>query len=281
MKDDEQPGVLIKTLASGSSGNATYIRFGDRRILVDAGISKRKIDQGLALVGEGVTDLDAVMLTHAHSDHIKGLARLLESDFRGELVATRGTAREVGKKLEREVGFTAVEAGFLSSFGAVEVMPFRVAHDAAEPVGYRFDYGGFSLGYATDMGRVNREVSEVIEGCRVLLVEANYDEEMLRWGPYPKFLKRRIAGAGGHLSNAQSRALVKAVKHKGLEQVVLIHLSEKNNQVEKAVEAVSEVLPRAVKVVAAPRKKAGESRRFSVGETPGLGVSGGSQLALF
>ncbi len=273
--------VVIKTLASGSSGNATFLQFGDRRVLVDAGVSRRKLAKGLALVGVRLADLDALLITHGHRDHIAGLSKVLAGEFRGELMATPGAAREIEESLEMELPFRAVKAGVEESVGELSVTPFAIPHDAAEPVGYRFSYRGFELGYATDMGRVKKEVVEALKHCRVLMVEANYDQEMLRWGPYPRFLKQRIAGAGGHLSNAQSRALVEAARHEGLEQVVLLHLSEKNNQAHKAVEAVQSGVAKAVKVVAAPRKKAGETMGFEVLKQEQGEACGGGQLALF
>lgn len=241
--------IRLKTLASGSSGNATFLRFGNTRLLLDAGISYSRIQEGMESMGESIDELAAVVITHEHTDHIKGLEQLRKHHENLAIYATAGTARDFSAETVE-----IVKAGRKFSFGDLEIHPFRTSHDAREPVGFRFEIPGFALAVATDLGQVTRDVLAALKGCNVLMVEANYDRRMLQWSPYPAFLKRRISGRGGHLSNDQCGELIRRVLHPGLESVILVHLSEKNNSPEQATAVVTEALSgREICLRAAPR----------------------------
>lgn len=255
--------IRLRTLASGSSGNATFLRFGDTRLLVDAGIAYPRIRRGLESMGEQVDALSGLLLTHEHGDHVSGLEAMLESHPTLPVYATAGTAAALGAMLDTAHLHT-IEAGQAFSPGTVEVRPFRTSHDARESVGYRFERPGFALGYATDLGTSSRDVVSALKGCQVVVLEANYDVELLQWSRYPAFLKRRIAGRGGHLSNEQAARLLEAIAHPGLEQVVLVHLSEQNNTPDKALAAATAALARrkGVCVLTAPRHEPGPALSF-------------------
>lgn len=256
--------IQLKTLASGSSGNATFVRMGQTRLLIDAGISYRRLRQGLESLGESFDALTALVITHEHGDHVNGVDVLLERHPRLVVYATAGTEAACRESGKLSSSAETIEAGRPFWLGQVEVSPFCTSHDARESVGFRFDAPGFSLGFATDLGRFTPEVVDAIAGCRALVVEANYDEQMLRQGPYPAFLKRRIAGAGGHLSNDQARRLLGEVAGPGLHSVVLCHLSEKNNSPQKAVAAARHGLADRpdVQIIAAERKQPGPTLSF-------------------
>lgn len=259
-----QTPFYLRTLASGSSGNATYLRFGTTRILVDAGVSYGRIRDGLASFGESVDDLSALLLTHEHSDHVKGVQLLSEKHPDLAVFATAGTIEGCRDKYGWSPQAQVLSAGQKIEIGALSALPFRTSHDARESVGYRFDAPGFALGYATDLGQVTANVVESLKSCQALFLEANYDEELLRWSPYPAFLKRRISGRGGHLSNRQMSQLLQKVACPELETVVLCHLSEKNNSPARALAAAQQALPRGnkVSVVAAERHQPGALHSF-------------------
>ncbi|MGM0558316.1 MAG: MBL fold metallo-hydrolase [Myxococcota bacterium] len=260
--------VTIQVLASGSSGNALFIRVGETRVLVDAGISLRGLESGLAGIGEDVDRLDALLLTHEHSDHVRGLERMLRAYPSTTVLATRGTREALDFDLPDVASWTPIEAGRIWGVGDVQFDIFETVHDAAEPIGFRLTSPAFSLGFATDLGFWTDEVADALMGCRVLLVESNYDAQMLQNGPYPRFLKRRISSSKGHLSNDQAGALLRRVAHDELESVVLTHLSEKNNDPDLAVRQAARSLGRDhVKVVAARRKEPSDVLTFDGRET--------------
>ncbi len=229
----------MHVLASGSSGNATFVSIGDTRLLVDAGISLKAMLSRLSHIGEEAAGLDAVILTHEHGDHVRGLPALRKLLPELPVLATRGTARGLGRSASEVVRRPYLSAGTPTAFGVVKLTPIEVAHDAAEPIGLRLDCGDLSVGIATDLGVATLHVQQMLSGCRALVVEANHDEEMLRRGPYPGFLKRRIASTLGHLSNDQTARLLQAVAGPKLEYVVLAHLSRTNNTPQTALAAAA------------------------------------------
>ena len=251
--------MTFRTLASGSSGNATYLRVGSTCILIDAGISLRRIRNALKEMGESIEELSALIITHEHSDHIKGCASLLKARPDLPIFATFGTKEACCEKASWASAAQIIEAQRAFAIDEVEVLPFRTSHDARESVGLRFEARGAAFGFATDLGRPTAEVIDCLQGCQALVLEANYDEELLLHSPYPVFLKRRIAGRGGHLSNVQARQLLKDVADEHLETVVLGHLSDKNNTPQRAVATVAEALhhPDDITLVAAARLKPG------------------------
>lgn len=259
--------IRLRTLASGSSGNSTFLRVGEARILIDAGISYGRIQEGLRSMGESVESLSALVLTHAHGDHICGLEELARRHRDLPIMATEETAQACGGAKEWGAQSRMLRAGEAVMVEGLKILPFATEHDAPGSLGFRFEGAGFALGFATDLGRYTPQIVEALRGCQVLLVESNYDEELLQWSPYPAFLKRQIAGPGGHLSNRQCASLLKEIAGPELERVLLLHLSEKNNRPALALLAAEEALKhhKKVHVQVAPRHKPGLPLSFRAG----------------
>ena len=229
------------SIASGSSGNCIYAGSADTSVLIDAGISGKRIEQGLNDLELTTADVDGILITHEHSDHIKGLG-VLARRYGLPVYATAGTIgalREmtsVGKIPEGL--FHPVRADESFMIGDLEVRPFNISHDAAEPVGYRIGHNGKAAAVATDMGCYSDYTIECLKDLDVLLIESNHDVRMLEAGRYPYYLKRRILGEKGHLSNETAGRLLCRVLHEGIREIFLGHLSRENNYVELAFETV-------------------------------------------
>ncbi len=255
------------TLFSGSSGNCVYVSDGETRILVDCGVSGKRIESGLKSIGVGPEGIHGVLLTHEHSDHIASVG-ILHRRYGWNLYANHLT----WKAAESVVG--KIDSSCLHFFchsfqiGKIEVNPFSIPHDAADPVGYRFSKGDSCVTVATDLGIITPEVEENLMGSDVVLLEANHDEEMLRMGPYPYSLKQRILGKSGHLSNENAGKLCVRLAKRGTKEFLLGHLSQHNNLPELAYQTVlSELQENAmleqVNIEVAPRE--GVSHRYQVG----------------
>lgn len=232
------------SLGSGSSGNAAVVEAGDgvrrTRLLVDCGLGPRQLTQRLAAHGLLPEDLDAVFITHEHSDHV-GCVVALSGRHALPVWMGEGTWRALGTPdLGDRLHFASDRLRI--EVGALQILPFRVPHDAAEPLQLRCGDGRASIGIATDLGHVDAHVAEHLAGCQALILECNHDEKLLAASSYPPFLKRRVAGPRGHLSNAQATELARVVVHAGLRHVVAAHLSERNNRPELARAALAEGL---------------------------------------
>lgn len=226
-------------LASGSSGNSIYLETNDTRILVDVGLSGKRIKERLAAIDVNPTDLHALVITHEHQDHIRG-AGVLARQLNIPLFITEKTrlAAKLGK-VPRTKNF---EAGVGFAINGFYFQPFGIPHDAVDPVGFVISNDKHRIGLATDMGQVTRLVTQRLLGVDLLILETNHDEELLKEGHYPWSLKQRIRSSEGHLSNRQA---AKALKHwlsPKLKQVFLAHLSETNNRPALAFETVSKVI---------------------------------------
>ncbi len=216
------------TLASGSKANATLVETGTTRLLVDCGLGPRTLAKRLTDAGVSPASIDAVVLTHEHDDHVKGLAQAV-ARWGWHVIGTRGTLAGV-RDLPPD-GRTTLAYGETLDVGECSIALAWVPHDAAEPaaVVVTATRSGARLGVATDLGHVPDSLAAAFARVDFLVLESNHDEEMLRSGPYPAFLQQRVGGLTGHLSNRQTGALLQRVAHAGLRHVVLAHLSQQNN----------------------------------------------------
>lgn len=233
--------MRLLAIASGSSGNSIYIGDDTTHILIDAGISGKRIEAGLNDIGVSGKDLDAIFVTHEHADHISGLG-VMARKYDVPIYTTAGTIR--GIACARSVGeideqlFQPLRRNENISVGSLLIQAIPVSHDAADPVCYRVTNGKRSVAVATDMGCYDDSVVDCLKGMDALLLEANHDIHMLQVGPYPYYLKQRILGDRGHLSNEASGRLLAKLLHDDLKHILLGHLSRENNIPELAREAV-------------------------------------------
>ena len=259
----------VRTLASGSSGNCLLVRGGGSQVLVDAGISCRRIVNALRELGVEPRELTGVLITHEHADHIAGLATLTKQ-YRLPVYASRGTGWELCRRIAFvEEVLRPFEPGEAFQAGDLEAVSFPTSHDAAQSVGYVLSHGGKRAAVATDLGHVTAEVARAVRGADLLVCEANNDVEWLRSGPYPYPLKARILGDRGHLSNEAGAELAWTAVEGGARAVVLAHLSHENNTPARALEVVGGVLARRgaavgreVVLEAAPRSETGRAYRL-------------------
>lgn len=224
-------------LASGSSGNSTYVSDGKRSVLIDAGIPYKSICDRVSLAGGDMGNLVAVAVTHSHGDHVRGLKVLLQKTGL-PVYASRLTAEDlISKNLVPENTKFAFTDAASAVFGDMEIVRFNTMHDAPGSCGYRINTPSGSCGVCTDLGVVTDEVRSAISGCEVLLFEFNHDIDMLRRGPYYPHLKIRILSDLGHLSNASAAAEVPFILKSGTKQLILGHLSRQNNTPDIALAA--------------------------------------------
>ncbi|HVS63038.1 MAG TPA: MBL fold metallo-hydrolase [Thermoanaerobaculia bacterium] len=229
-------------LGSGSAGNAIVLDGDGGRLLVDAGFSCRELEHRLRAVGVEPRTLRAVVLTHEHQDHCRGAARFARR-HRVPVFATAGTFR--ARMLRPIVDRRLIRSGVPFELAGFELVPFAVPHDAREPVGFvAQDSGGYRLGVVSDLGCFEPAALVRLVDLDVLVIETNHDPEMLRTGPYPLLLKRRVAGDRGHLSNPDAGRCIGRILDDGLHTVVLYHLSRVNNLPRLAREAIGESLDR-------------------------------------
>lgn len=262
--------LRFSPLFSGSSGNATYVGCDDAHLLVDAGLSGTRVTQELQRVGLNPAMLDAILVTHEHSDHIKGIG-ILSRKFDLPIFATEGTWREMYSKIGNVAprNMRVFEPGQDFFIGSIDVTPFSTPHDAAQPVGYTFETGGAKLSIATDLGSVRDSWLKYILGSDAVILESNFDPGMLQTGPYPYELKKRIMGRHGHLSNDDAGEVAVELARHGATQIILGHLSKENNYPELALQSTITALQMAgldpyndVRVRVASRD--GNSGMFSV-----------------
>jgi len=226
----QKGGIIFRfsILSSGSAGNSLYVEAGENKILIDAGLSEKKLRARLALIERDPEDLDAVFVTHEHSDHVKGLGPLCRK-YNTPLYATEGTSKRLNGSVGKIPVWHSIRSGVAVSIGGLTVEPYATSHDAEEPVAFVVHNEGLKLGHMTDLGRVTPEVRTKLQNADALLLEANHDVDMLNAGPYPWSLKKRIQSDVGHLSNEACAELLASVRHPRLQKVVLMHLSETNN----------------------------------------------------
>ena len=233
--------MRLCSIASGSSGNCIYIGSDATHLLVDVGISGKRTELGLNSMGLSGQDLDGILITHEHADHISGLG-VLARKYGKPIYATKGTIQAIrGSKSLGKIDdslFIEIQSDQKEIIKDLTINPMRISHDATEPVGYRIAYGSKRVAICTDLGVYNDYTVECLKGMDAVLIEANHDVNMLQVGPYPYYLKQRILGDRGHLSNENSGRLLSRILHDKMQSIVLGHLSNENNLPELAYEAV-------------------------------------------
>ena len=233
--------MRLCSIASGSSGNCIYAGSDSTHLLIDVGISGKRTERGLNELELSMRDIDGIFITHEHADHIAGLG-VLSRKYETPVYATRGTINAIRNtssvgEIPEEL-FHPIQADEKIIIKDLTCNPMRISHDAAEPVAYRIQHGKKRVGIITDLGNYNDYTVESLRGMDALLLEANHDINMLQVGPYPYYLKQRILGDRGHLSNERAGQLLSRLLHEGLQTVLLGHLSKENNLPELAYEAV-------------------------------------------
>jgi phosphoribosyl 1,2-cyclic phosphodiesterase len=232
--------MTVTMLASGSRGNCAVVASARTKILVDAGVSGRETFKRLKALGDDAHSLSAILITHEHSDHIYGLATLAKR-LRLPVFMTGATHQAWARAMRDANGerpqlekLERFESGHRFQVGDIEVKPFTIPHDAADPVGFTFRAEGVKVGFATDLGYIPASVRDHLRGCDVLVMESNHDLEMLRGGPYPWSVKQRVMSRVGHLSNEALADFFSNDYDNSATFVVLAHLSQENNHPEIA-----------------------------------------------
>lgn len=229
------------SITSGSSGNCIYVGSEQASLLIDVGISGKKVEAGLNSIERKTSEMDGILITHEHSDHIKGLG-VLARKYQIPIYATAGTIEAMKSytplgKVDHSL-YRVIKPDEPFLIKDLEVEPFAISHDAAQPVAYRINKDHKSVGVITDLGVYNDYIVDHLKGLDCVLLEANHDINMLQVGGYPYYLKQRILGDRGHLSNENAGRLLCRILHDGLKSVTLGHLSRENNYEELAFETV-------------------------------------------
>ncbi len=239
--------MKLCSISSGSSGNCIFLGSEHNSILIDAGISGKRIEAGLSSIDRSLTEIDALLITHEHSDHIRALG-ILARRYEIPIYLTQGTAdavlsmTSVGKIPEDLLHVIRADEEF--AVGEMRLRPFAVSHDAAEPVAFRIEAEGKKAAVVTDLGCYDENILHCLSDLNALLLESNHDVRMLESGSYPYYLKRRILGEAGHLSNEDAGRLLSAILHDGFGTVLLGHLSHENNYEPLAYETVCDEVTR-------------------------------------
>jgi phosphoribosyl 1,2-cyclic phosphodiesterase len=234
--------LAICMLASGSKGNATYISNGDTSILIDAGLSGVELQRRLVSRDLVPEQLDAIIVTHEHSDHTQGVG-VLSRRYKLPVYINQKT-HQASPRLGSLHETKSFECGKTFHISNLTIHPFSISHDAEDPVGFTIGQNGTTIAIATDLGIATSMVKEHLKRCALLILEANHDPQMLETGPYPWPLKQRIKSRTGHLSNTSSKILLEELQHENLQHVILAHLSEINNNPQLAFDEVAKALTR-------------------------------------
>ena len=233
--------MKLCSIASGSSGNCIYASANNTQILIDVGISGKRTETGLNEIGTSLKEIDAILVTHEHIDHIAGLG-VISRKYGIPIYASGGTLGAIMKtssvgKIDEELLFKiAPEHSFCIK--DMEIDPIKISHDASEPLAYKLMHQDKKVAVITDLGYYDDYIVECLKGLDAILLEANHDVNMLQVGPYPYYLKKRILGNLGHLSNELAGRLLSEILHDGMKQILLGHLSKENNLAELAYETV-------------------------------------------
>jgi phosphoribosyl 1,2-cyclic phosphodiesterase len=246
------------TLCSGSSGNATFLTNGQTHILVDCGLSLKRLSAGIACFGLRPENLDAVLLTHEHTDHTSALK--VWGRLEVPVYGTEGTLSAV--KSRQYINDARAFSDSVFNIGGITVRAFNTCHDAEDSCGYVFSMGNTRIGVCTDLGEITNDVLDALCGCEYVILECNHDIHMLKNGPYPLFLRRRVLSRLGHLCNDDCAEAVVSLAKTGLKRVSLAHMSEQNNDPSLALGSIMWALneynaEHNVQVDVAPRYEAG------------------------
>jgi len=235
--------IKFCSLFSGSSGNCLFLNAGTTRVLIDAGISAKRITEALQSIGESPAGLSAILVSHEHSDHVRGigvLSRKYNIPIYANEATWNGMESELGPVLAKNKMYFNTSREF--EIGSVCIKAFPIPHDAAEPVGFNFFIDNKKITTATDIGHINKELLNCFLSSDLMLLESNHDIEMLKVGRYPWFLKQRILGDRGHLSNEMAGKVVAYMAENGTKKFMLGHLSKENNFPELAFQTVYNIL---------------------------------------
>lgn len=248
-------------LASGSKGNALYLGTDQTKLLIDVGISYRALRQRLEEIEVSIEEIEAVLISHEHSDHIRGLEKLCNS-HKIPVFANSETAKAILGNLKMMPRFKIFSTGESFEFGDVQIHPFSVQHDTLDPVAFTFHFMGLKMGVCTDLGYVTSLVKAHLRDCDYLYVESNHEPSMVYACSRPPVYKQRVLGRQGHLSNEMCAELLSHVKHPRLKHVYLAHLSEECNNPEVALKKVREQLEEEVGLSIAYQEKISEKILF-------------------
>jgi phosphoribosyl 1,2-cyclic phosphodiesterase len=226
--------MKLTPLASGSSGNSFLVQGAAGSFLVDAGLSAKRIGERLSRVGVDPASLNGILVSHGHSDHVKGVGALSRK-YKLPIWMNRETWNLVKDSMGKIYKLEIFETGRVFEFAGFRIHPFSVPHDCVDPVGFRICQGTARLGIATDLGTATGLVTNLLTDLQVIVIESNHDPQMLLDGPYPWELKQRVRGRLGHLSNPDTARLLQRVFSDQLQAVVLAHMSETNNRAELAL----------------------------------------------
>ena len=231
------------SLYSGSSGNCLYVSSNNTNILIDCGTSCKKICEGLVSINSSIEDIDAILVTHEHSDHVQSLgmvSKKFDIPVYANLETWNAMEKQKEKMCEKNINLFENDKDFI--LNDLTIHPFSTPHDAANPCGFNIHDGNKKLSIATDLGHMDNNIFKQLENSSFVLLESNYDPEILKVSKYPFHLKQRIAGPHGHLSNETAGKTISALMKKGLQEVILGHLSKENNFPELAYQTVAEEL---------------------------------------
>lgn len=221
----------LSVLGSGSQGNATLLSDGEFTLLIDAGFTGQELTRRLGVIGRTTPEIQAILITHDHSDHING-AGVIGRNANAPIYIHETLYPKLRRRLGKKLTFNFMEPDKSFTLGSMTITPFEVPHDSIHCYGFTVQQGDLKLGYATDVGSVTPSNIEALKRCHTLIIESNHEEELLLNGPYPQRLKDRVYGDMGHISNDEAGEILKAVAHDGLKRVIFIHLSEENNRKE-------------------------------------------------
>lgn len=237
-------------LSSGSKGNSIFVGTKNTRILIDAGISLKATQEKLALLGIDIRDIDAILITHEHVDHIRGI-QSVAIKHNIPVFANSDTAHAILETLDTSPKFKIFSTGETFEFGDLEIHPFSIQHDTLDPVAFTLKTSNLKLGFCTDLGFVTTLVKNHLKECDYLYIEANHEPSMVHSSPRPMVYKQRVLSRQGHLSNQQCAELLQEIAHPGLKHIHLAHLSAECNHPQRALDVIQAALPHPIETTIA------------------------------